>query len=221
MKKGSKMKGGWIGIMCNEEALQVNNEVIDNITKVKESLKEVPNIKKHQYSHIECSPAQMTKDVKTVKILIGTLQEWNANPWNTEIPTLRSLESGLLASEELVKDFNSAKEEGEKQATKFFEERVLTNEKQIYDRINLNKRSNFSKPTVDKDTGKVRKTDVMENRAMVKIISLVETAAVDLEEMMRYRLTEICLPLFNINGQMRKAVKSILINSFEMHETTL
>ena len=67
------MKGGWIGIMCNEEALQVNNEVIDNITKVKESLKEVPNIKKHQYSHIECSPAQMTKDVKTVKILIGTL----------------------------------------------------------------------------------------------------------------------------------------------------
>ena len=64
------------------------------------------------------------KGCQTVEILIGTLQEWNANPWNTEIPTLRSLESGLLASEELVKDFNSAKEEGEKQATKFFEERV-------------------------------------------------------------------------------------------------
>ena len=48
------------------------------------------------------------------------------------------------------------KEEGEKQAKKFFEERVLTNEKQIYDRINLNKRRNFSKPTVDKNTGKVR-----------------------------------------------------------------
>ena len=75
-----------------------------------------------------------------------------------------------------MKDFDSAKEEEEKQATKFFEERVLTNEKQIYDRINLNKRSNFSKPTVDKNTGKVRKTDAMENRAMVKIISLAETA---------------------------------------------
>ena len=33
---------------------------------------------------------------------------------------------------------------------------------------------------------------------MVKIIALAETAAVDLEELMRYRLTEICLPLFNI-----------------------
>ena len=120
-----------------------------------------------------------------------------------------------------MKDFDFAKEKGEKQATKFFEERVITNEKQIYDRINLNKRSNFSKSTVDKNTWRVRKKDAMENRAMVKIISLAETIAVDLEKLMRYRLTEICLPLFNINGQMRKAVKSTLINRFEMQKTTL
>ena len=35
----------------------------------------------------------------------------NAKPWNTVIPTLHSLESGLLASEELVKYFNYVKEE--------------------------------------------------------------------------------------------------------------
>ena len=80
MNKGSKMKGGWIGITLNEEALHVNTKVINSITKVKESLKKVANIKKRQYSHIECSPAQMIKDVKTVEILRGTLQEWNANP---------------------------------------------------------------------------------------------------------------------------------------------
>ena len=199
MNKGSKMKAGWIGIMHNEEVLQVNTKVINNITKVKESLREVANIQKCQYSHIEHSPARMIKDVKTI----------------------HSLESGLLASEELVKEFDSANEKGEKQATKFLEERVLTNKKQIYDQINLNKQRNFSKSTVVKNTGKVCKTDAMENRAMVKIISLAETATVDLEEMMRYRLTEICLPLFNINGQMRKAVKSNFINSFEIHETTL
>ena len=107
----------------------------------------------------------------------------NAKPWNTVINTLHSLESGLLASEELVKD--------------------------------------FLKPTVDKNTGKVRKTDAMENYAMVRIISLAETAVVELKELMRYRLTEICLSLFNINDQMRKAVKSTVINSFEMHETAL
>ena len=108
MNKGSKMKCGWIGITHKEEALQVN-KVINNIKKAKESLKEVANIKKRQYSHIECSSARMIKDVKTVEILLGTLQEWNANPWNTAIPFLRSLESGLLASEELVKEFDSAK----------------------------------------------------------------------------------------------------------------
>ena len=121
-----------------------------------------------------------------------------------------------------MKDFGFAKEEGEKQATKLSDGRVLTNEKQIYDQINLNKRSDFSQPTVDKNTGKVRKTDPMElYRAIVKIISLAETPAVDLEELMGYSLTEIYLPLLNINGQMRKAVKSTLINSFEMHETAL
>ena len=73
MNKGSKMKGGWIGITHHEETLQVNNKVISNITKVKESLKEVANIKKRHYSHIECCPTRMIKDVKTVEILIGTL----------------------------------------------------------------------------------------------------------------------------------------------------
>ena len=99
MNKGSKMKGGWIGITHNEEALQVNTKIINNITKAKESLKEVVNIKKRQYCPIKCFPARMIKDVKTVEISIGTLQEWNAHPWNTEIPTLCSLQSGLLASE--------------------------------------------------------------------------------------------------------------------------
>ena len=99
MNKGSKMKGGWIGITHNKEALQVNTKVINNITKAKKSLKEVVNIKKRQYSPIECFPARMMKDVRSIEISIGTLQERNANPWNTEIPTLRSLQSGLLASE--------------------------------------------------------------------------------------------------------------------------
>ena len=38
---------------------------------------------------------------------------------------------------------------------------------------------------------------------------------------MSYRLTEICLPLFNINGQMRKAVKAKLVDLFLMDETVL
>ena len=75
MNKDLKMKGGWIAITHNEEGLQVNNQVIDNIAKVKESLKKFANTKKCKYSQIKCSPARTTKDAKTVEILIGTLQE--------------------------------------------------------------------------------------------------------------------------------------------------
>ena len=38
---------------------------------------------------------------------------------------------------------------------------------------------------------------------------------------MSYHLTEVCLPIFNINGQMRKAVKAKLVDCFFMDETNL
>ena len=38
MNMGSKMKGGWIGITQNEEALHTNTKVVNIIAKVKESV---------------------------------------------------------------------------------------------------------------------------------------------------------------------------------------
>ena len=38
MNIGSKMKGGWIGITQNEEALHTNTKVVNIIAKVKESV---------------------------------------------------------------------------------------------------------------------------------------------------------------------------------------
>ena len=61
----------------------------------------------------------------------------------------------------------------------------------------------------------------MENRAMVKILSLAERSKADLENLMSYRFTEVCLPIFNINGQMRKAVKAKLVDCFLMEEAIL
>lgn len=50
----------------------------------------------------------------------GKKAAWKAKRWNTEIQSLRSLESGLLASEKLVKDFDTAVVEGEKKVKEFF-----------------------------------------------------------------------------------------------------
>ena len=73
MNKWLNMKGGWIGIIRNEAALEINTKAINNIIKMKESIKSVANIKNHQFKQIECSPAQMMKGAKTVEKLINVM----------------------------------------------------------------------------------------------------------------------------------------------------
>ena len=147
MNKGSKMKGGWIGITQIKEALHTNTKVVKINVKVKESVKVIADISKDRYKHIECSPSRMKKDEEALQGAMKALQEWNSNPWDPDITALRSLESGQLASKQLEKDFSTAKELGEQQISQFFQERVLSDEKKIYDRIALNKRKKIFQAT--------------------------------------------------------------------------
>ena len=110
---------------------------------------------------------------------------------------------------------------GEQQISQSFQERVLPDKKKIYDCIAINKSKIFSKPPRGNTVDKLRKTGRMKNRAMVKILSLPAGSKVDLEDLMGYRLTELCFPIFNINGQMRKVIKAKLINCFLVDETKL
>ena len=80
---------------------------------------------------------------------------------------------------------------GEQQINQFFQERMLSDEKKIYDRIALNKRKTISKSPQENTVNKPRKIDRMENCAMVKILSLSEGSEVDLEDLMSYRLLRI------------------------------
>ena len=57
----------------------------------------------------------------------------------------------------------------------------------------------------------------MENRAMVKILFMAENKALDLEQLMQCRLTDVFLPIFNINGEI-KVLKSKLLECFKMEE---
>ena len=74
--------------------------------------------------------------------------------------------------------------------------------------------ANFTKPPKEKNIEKSRKTDPMENKAMVKIFSLAENNALDLEQLLQYRLTDVCLPILNINGEIKKAVMEEIIVNF-------
>lgn len=52
------------------------------------------------------------------------------------------------------------------------------------------KQSNFTKPPKEENFEKSRKTDPVENRAMVKSLSLANNKALDLEQLMQYGLTD-------------------------------
>ena len=145
-------------------------------------------------------------DEQIIQDIIRCLKEWESNPWDEDKMVLRSLESGLIASKDLVVDFDTAKVDGSRQIDEYFEERVKTTQKKIIDRIKQNKRHFFKNPpekAVKKNTTK--NTDAMENKAMINLVQAAQKSALDLQSVMEYRLTEIPLSIFHLNGTMKKA----------------
>ena len=82
MNKGSKMKGGWIGITNNENALHVNTKIVNKIVKLKETLTEIAGFGEYRRQHIECTTSRKEKDEHAVQNLVTTLQLWESTPWN-------------------------------------------------------------------------------------------------------------------------------------------
>ena len=100
---------------------------------------------------------------------------------DTNLAILCSLEFGLLASERLQEGLLTPKNLREMKLEIFFQERVLSNEKNIFDRISMSKLPNFTKPPKVENIKKSRKNDSMEKRPVVNSISLTENKALDLE----------------------------------------
>lgn len=67
MNKGSKMKGGWIGVTQNESAINVHTKIINKIGMVRETLHRAADLKARKYDHAESSKSRITKDEKVVQ----------------------------------------------------------------------------------------------------------------------------------------------------------
>ena len=140
-------------------------------------------------------------------------------------PQLRALVFGVVASGDLVHDFESTHEDGERRVTQFFKECMFSQNRPFDAPIHRCSRYTFSKPHATKDsvTGKVKKTDAMENRAMASVIWLAESGKekFTLAQVMEFRVTDECLSVFNINGIMKKVQKSKLVEKLNMQPVDL
>ena len=127
---------------------------------------------------------------------------------------LVSLQSGLHATEELLADVTSAKNDGQQMVNDFLEERVFAKTKSLNDIIPRSNRLNFDNQEVKNVKGATMKgkAQEMERVALASVIELVDRSGVlNLEEVLEQRVTEESLAIFNVNGTMRKTQKSKLL----------
>ena len=101
-----------------------------------------------------------------------------------------------------------------KQFQSFLKERIFSSERPILHRIKKNGRCNFITQEKPKGTASANqmKTSVMENKAMVGLVTLAQQGQLDLIRIMQYRLKEVPLALFNVNSTLRKTVKAKLVD---------
>ena len=126
MNKGSKLKSGWMAILNNEKQLLSNTRNVNNINRVRASVHRHADMKKQQREkHADASSSQMKKDEKAVQDISACFTEFDCDPFDHTNQTLRSLQSGIQASEKLADDLESAKVDGQNKVKDFMEESVF------------------------------------------------------------------------------------------------
>ena len=221
MNKGSKMKAGWSSILKNEAMLLIHTRNANFINRVRDSLHTISDLAKSSKCHSENTKTRLRQDEQAAQDLDACITEFGCDPFDLTNTVLRSLQSGLIASKELVLDLETAHKDGHNLVNKFFEDRMFSNKTPFDATIHRNKRHTFNRPSQTKDRAiSLVKTDYMENKAMSDIIILAEKCQerIDLEHIMEHRVTEECLPIFNINGTIRKGQKSKLLEKLNFVE---
>ena len=224
MNKGSKMKSGWLSILKNEKQLLVHSRNVNNVAKIRAAHNALANRKDIKRKHKECGPKRMREDEQCVQDLVACMHEFDSLPFDAASPTLRTLQSAMPASDELIADFNSAHAYGEDKLIGILQDRIFTKKTSLHACIPLSKRLTFAKcPCTEKRKEDLKaRTAEMEQTALKAVINLVEVSElVNLPELLEHRVVEECLALFNSNRTYRKTQKSKLIQKLSLKAVVL
>ena len=221
MNKGSKLKNGWRAILNNEKQIASNVCNANNINRIRGIVLNQANQKKRKTKHADCSKSRIRKDEQAVQNISDCLKEFGTDPFDQSNTQLRSLQSGIPASKELVNDFKTAKSDGEKWVKDFSERCIYSKQGSLKEKIPNSKRLNFAKQELDVDGGvktKLKAID-MEKIGLSQVLELVEASgSLNLETILRNRITQESLSIFNVNGSMRKCQKSMIMSSLSLIE---
>ena len=217
MNKGSKLKNGWKAILNNEKQVMSDVQNANNVNRIRGIILNQANQKTRKTKHADCSKSRIKKDEKAVQDMSDCLEEFGSDPFDVTNTQLRSLQSGIPASDELIKDFKSAKLDGEKWVAQFEERCVYTKEGSLSDRIPRSKRLNFANQKLQSDSGVQTKLKLcdMERYALAKVIDQV-SGSFELQDILQHRVTDESMSIFNVNGSLRKCQKSKLLQTMTL-----
>ena len=137
MNKGSKMKAGWLSILKNSKQLLTDTRSPNNINRIRAATQTHTNDKSQVHrQHAECTPLRLRTDEQVVQDILSCFMEFDSNPFDPSSPNLRSLESGIEASRELIIDFNGAFTDGKANLYIILNERVFSKTNSLYSHDN-------------------------------------------------------------------------------------
>ncbi|KAG1659153.1 Zwei Ig domain protein zig-8 [Nymphon striatum] len=189
--------------MCQVNSIPVLKQSGYLQVHVRSAMHDLANCTTSKQKHSENTATRLKQDEQAVQDIDNCITEFGCDPFNLEKPQLRSLQSGVLASTALVDDFESAHKAGEKLFEKFCNDRMLSDKSSFYSTVHRNSRRNFSNPppVTGQTNMTITKTEAMENKAMSSIVALAEAhdEKFNLVDVMDYRVTDECLPIYKID----------------------
>ena len=138
MNLNSKLKQGWLQLLLNEKQLFSTTRNVNNVVQIKGTMKQNLKCQQRNRKHAEFQPARMRKGEQAIKDLLSCMRDFEAEPFDDSNPTLRSLQSGMVASLKFVQVFKTALQDGHTQPQAILLERMFTKTKTLSTTIHKN-----------------------------------------------------------------------------------
>ena len=217
MNLGSSLKAGWLNLLQNDKQLFSTIRNANNIGKIRHALKlNMKSIRKRS-KHVECQPARLKKNEQAIQNILLSLDEFKCDLFDSTNPTLRSIQFGIKATEEVALDFNDALPKDKIQVDIFLDQRIFSEKLKITDRPPKNKRLTFDNNKISKKGDKAISQAQMEGAGLASVIELLRQKKPDI---FKNRVTEECLSIFNVDGSFRRTAKHKLLEHMNLQPTT-
>lgn len=216
LNKDTKTPGGTTGFSTNINAVRRWEINASYRADLRNCFHEHFNYESQQYPHKDLSPSRILKDEEDVAAVLSVLTETFIHPFSEQ--PLVSISTGIEVPRALSDEILNAENIGTDAMKAFMSERLgIEPVKSFFDpikKIKLASFSNLNKTKTCKTKDKVFSLK-MSKDLFAKVAIIAQKRSVDLKALFRYPLGPLPLALAEMDGSLKKTVKSSLFHKLE------